>query len=150
MDTKICQECLEEKADTEFNYRNKRRGSRQFYCRDCTREQLRLHYQAHPIYYAQKARRRKVRIQREQREWIINYLLIHPCVDCGEGDPRCLDFDHVRGEKCGDVSRMIGNFAWEAIEKEIEKCEVRCANCHRKRTIERREIWQKTWVIARP
>jgi hypothetical protein len=45
-----------------------------------------------------------------------------------------LDFDHLRDKKY-NVSRMIHDgFSWKAIQKEIEKCEVVCANCHRLRT----------------
>jgi phenylalanyl-tRNA synthetase alpha subunit len=37
-----------------------------------------------------------------------------------------------------NVSRMIHDgFSWKAIKKEIEKCEVVCANCHRVRTYNR-------------
>jgi hypothetical protein len=58
-----------------------------------------------------------------------DYLRSHPCVDCGCGDVRCLQFDHVRGEKCFNVS--IATLKWEKIMAEIAKCEVRCANCHK-------------------
>ncbi len=56
------------------------------------------------------------------------------CKDCGESNPIVLDFDHIRDKKY-NVSRMIHDgFSWKAISKEIQKCEVVCANCHRIRT----------------
>jgi 5-methylcytosine-specific restriction endonuclease McrA len=59
------------------------------------------------------------------------------CLDCGERNPLVLDFDHV-GPKRGNVTRL----AWfghslETIAAEIERCEIRCANCHRRVTAER-------------
>lgn len=145
--TRKCTRCLEEKKITDFNFKDKRRGKRHIYCRDCTREQVRMHYQAHHDYYIRKNRRRRERISREQREWIFSYLELHPCI-CGEADPVCLDFDHVRGKKRMEVSRMIGVYSWEAIEKEISKCEVRCANCHRKRHAKLRKEWHPPIVIT--
>lgn len=58
------------------------------------------------------------------------------CVDCSYNKhPRALQFDHVRGEKVENVSRMVlMALAWDRIEAEIEKCEVVCANCHAIRT----------------
>lgn len=61
---------------------------------------------------------------------IKEYLSVHPCVDCGFTDVRCLDFDHVRGEKLFTIGKSF-TFKWERILSEIGKCEVRCANCHR-------------------
>jgi transcription elongation factor Elf1 len=56
------------------------------------------------------------------------------CLDCGESNPIVLDFDHLKDKKY-NVSRMIHDgFSWAAIKKEIAKCEVVCANCHRIRT----------------
>jgi transcription elongation factor Elf1 len=56
------------------------------------------------------------------------------CVDCGESNHIVLDFDHLSNKKY-NVSRMIHDgFSWAAIKKEIAKCEVVCANCHRIRT----------------
>jgi len=148
MERKTCSTCGEEKPVTAFTFRNVRSGRRHAWCRDCSREQVRMHYQAHQAYYVRKARTRTARILVEQREWILNYLSLHPCVDCGEADPRCLDFDHIRGRKVCVISLMLGKYGWKAIEKEIAKCEVRCANCHRKRTAERRGA--KVWVLRRP
>lgn len=57
------------------------------------------------------------------------------CVDCGEDHPATLDFDHVRGKKAFNISEaIIAGFPLAKIKAELEKCVVRCANCHRKRT----------------
>lgn len=72
------------------------------------------------------------------RMWVWGYLLEHPCVDCGESDVRVLEFDHRDpSEKSGSISRMVGDRCGiERIAAEVEKCDVRCANCHRRRSKE--------------
>ena len=58
-------------------------------------------------------------------------------MDCGIKNVRVLEFDHVRGKKISGVGTMIqDNYGWSTIKKEIDKCEVRCRNCHRLRTFE--------------
>ncbi|HUQ34490.1 MAG TPA: hypothetical protein VM095_20380 [Pyrinomonadaceae bacterium] len=70
-------------------------------------------------------------------EKIYEYLEGHPCVDCGESDPIVLEFDHVRGKKSYAVSSLGWRLvSWDSVMKEIAKCDVRCANCHRRRTAE--------------
>jgi len=68
------------------------------------------------------------------RRFVLAYKTSLGCVDCGEQDPVVLDFDHVRGRKIGRVSSMRAQ-GWSllTIVREIEKCELRCANCHRRR-----------------
>jgi hypothetical protein len=64
----------------------------------------------------------KENARQRAREFIATYLAEHPCVDCGETDPIVLTFDHVRGEKRGNVSDMVRNgLSVEAIRAEIEK-----------------------------
>ena len=58
----------------------------------------------------------------------------NPCVDCGESDPRVLDFDHINNKKHNVSTLLRKEYSWESILKEASKCEVRCANCHRKKT----------------
>jgi hypothetical protein len=45
-----------------------------------------------------------------------------------------LEFDH-RGNKVKNVSEMLGSSCtWGTILKEINKCDVRCSNCHKIKT----------------
>ena len=66
----------------------------------------------------------------------MDYLRLHPCVDCGESDIVVLEFDHLR-DKTRNVSYLIGTGEIPRIKEEIAKCDVVCANCHRRRTSER-------------
>ena len=61
------------------------------------------------------------------------YLKTHPCVVCGENDPLVLEFDHLDNKKY-NVSKMRQSYNWETILKEISKCQVLCANCHKRKT----------------
>ena len=59
-------------------------------------------------------------------------------MDCGENDIVVLEFDHIGDDKLSSISLMISRAAsWTTILKEIEKCEVVCANDHRRRTARR-------------
>lgn len=92
------------------------------------------------LYRAQKKHRIKV------RQKLLDFLSTKKCVDCGEKDPIVLDFDHSeRKTKFKSVSRMLsGHYSWESVMKEAQKCEIRCANCHRKRTYKQLNGFGKT------
>lgn len=87
-----------------------------------------------------KRRRAKVNeTKKKQREALMQYLREQkkcPCADCGQSFPSiCMDFDHVRGEKTGDLSVMANQCVTIGIlDAEIAKCDLVCANCHRIRT----------------
>jgi hypothetical protein len=149
MEVKVCAGCGQEKSVTAFNYRVKAKGIRQRYCRDCTPLQLRSHYQRNTDSYLRKARTRNQQLKRLNQERLLASLKLHPCVRCGEADVVCLDFDHVRGVKKKAISAMLG-YEWAAIEEEIQKCEVRCANCHRKKTARQRGYYKFYGRLLRP
>jgi len=54
------------------------------------------------------------------------------CSKCGFSHPAAIDFHHVNPkEKEIGLDRLARNCAWDRIEKELAKCIVLCANCHR-------------------
>lgn len=92
-----------------------------------------------------KKLRARTRVHQEVLQGVIlKHLGSHPCIDCGEGDPVVLEFDHVRGKKKMNVSRMVKTCGLVTLNEEIAKCDVRCANCHRRVTAKRNGNWMKT------
>jgi hypothetical protein len=76
----------------------------------------------------------------KHRQMVIEHLRANPCVDCGESDPVVLEFDHRDpAEKLFCIGGALRQtWSWQKIEDEMAKCDVRCANCHRRRTAKQR------------
>lgn len=128
-----CSKCRKLKDITEFNFRNKKRNIRQSQCQNCTRLRIREHYSKRKDYYLKKAKIRNNVVRHEIKQYVWDYLNNHRCVDCGEKDPVVLEFDH-QSDKISAISRMYRNYTLEKVIQEISKCQVRCANCHRRKT----------------
>jgi hypothetical protein len=133
--TKRCRGCGEVKAWWEFHLDRGRRGGLQDLCKPCNIERNKRWYREHPEARPQRMNA-YARARRERHHArVLAYLTSHPCMDCGENDPVVLEFDHLH-DKVANVSEMLSR-SWAAILAEIEKCDVVCANCHRRRTAER-------------
>ena len=117
-------------------------------CKACRSEYGKKYYRRRKKEINQHRRVNRWRYRRN-RIRIAAYLLSHACVDCGESDPRVLEFDHVRGEKDQHISDLVNDGrGWERILSEIAKCDVRCANCHRRRTVEHYGKWAHNRGVA--
>lgn len=131
---KTCPKCGLTKPVAEFNRSSRSPSGYQSYCRDCQKAHYRRNYERH---YRNVRRVALARLARHRR--IVYDALKSGCVDCGFTDIRALQFDHVRGTKLGNISRMIRQGTSEAVLRtEIAKCDVRCANCHMIATVNRR------------
>jgi hypothetical protein len=132
---KRCVTCGEFKQEAEFSYRNKPLNKRWGTCKSCQSIQRKSWYTNNKEKHIENVRTIKKKMIAEAQAYIWDYLSSHPCVDCGESNPIILEFDHVRGQKkkaVGDLARQ--GYSVKAIQDEIAKTVVRCANCHRKKT----------------
>lgn len=132
-----CGRCGEDKPVTEFAWRRKPQGQRDNMCRRCRAAYKREHYEANKQRYIAQAAVQKQRALLERTALLIEFFATHPCSNCGESDPVVLEFDHLR-DKAFNISQVFRDRSWQTILDEIEKCEVVCANCHRRRTARRR------------
>ena len=112
---KICPICMLELEDDSF-YKRKRKNGKidlQSYCKKCRLKRVGI-------------------LQRNTRDLISKYKADRGCSVCGERRPYILDFHHVSGDKEYTISLLSSSHAnWEKIQKEIDKCVILCANCHR-------------------
>lgn len=144
--TKTCCSCKIAKDPADFNSNKTRADGLQGYCRECSHKRFKHYYDTHKKYHREQVVLNKRKTKGLQREYLWNYLLEHPCIDCGESDPVVLEFDHVRGDKHMEVTKMVSQgYGWGTIELEIDKCDVRCVKCHKKITFERAGAWRSKW-----
>ncbi len=144
METKKCTECAQEKPFSRFDSkRNKLRAN----CKDCVSKYTKKHYLANKAYYLEKATINRRKARQRLREFLLEYYSNHSCTDCGETDPVVLEFDHLRDKYKGIAIMVNRALSLVRIKDEIAKCEVVCANCHKRRTA-RRFNWYKNPAVA--
>jgi hypothetical protein len=135
-ETEVCTRCRLRKPALNFAWHRKARGQRDTYCQPCRAAYKREHYAANRERYIANAHRRKQAIALERAALLIEFFRERPCIDCGESDPMVLEFDHL-ADKRFNIAKGLRTHSWQAVLDEIAKCEVVCANCHRRRTAHR-------------
>lgn len=141
-ETKLCPKCEQQKIYSEFSSNRSKSDGLAIYCKECQAKKQKAWYEKNKAVHKANIRKRTVARIEENRKRLFSYLSSHTCVDCSESDPIVLEFDHVRGDKSKDISALLlQGYSWKTIEKEIAKCDVRCANCHRRATA-RRGNWK--------
>jgi len=139
---KICTTCKLPKSLTEFNKNRCRKDGYQTFCRDCGKIRSKRYYSENRENHIKVTISRKREIVKANQQLLCEYLCTHPCVDCGEKDIIALDFDHLR-DKRDNISSILGDgHSWNTIVAEIAKCEVVCANCHRRREASRTQSYR--------
>jgi len=144
IDEKYCGTCKSIKTISEFNKNKNKKDGFNSICRECSNRRSKEYYSENSEHHKKVIRIRSQRTIRENRDKLIQYLMNQKCVDCGETNIIVLDFDHKDDvNKVANISNLIHSGCnWKKINSEIEKCDIRCANCHRIRT-SKQQGWYK-------
>lgn len=79
--------------------------------------------------------------KREKRQYIQDYKMAHGCSVCGyDSCADALEFDHVDREAKDFKLANAPSYSWDRIHKEISKCVILCANCHREKTTKEKDF----------
>src|ERR1043165_3544980 len=131
---KPCTQCATTKSITDFNFKRRADGLRHSYCKDCGKKITQSHYRRRKRLYLD----RNIRAYAERRNIVIT-AKSRPCADCGVQYPYyVMDLDHREGVIKEFSLHAVNGVTKKAILREIAKCDVVCANCHRERTHQRR------------
>lgn len=105
MQTKICTKCGKQLPITQFNWRNKEKGTRRSECKYC-----------HSAYMKKKYQQKKQIIQELKSQYT--------CAKCGDSRGYVLDFHHIDPEKKEQtIARMTSNrYQLNRVYNEIQKC----------------------------
>lgn len=140
---KKCCTCKAEKPLGAFNKNKAKRDGLGTKCRECANKHSREHYRKDKKAHLARVRKNKQETKLANQALFWTYLCSKQCADCGNNDPQVLEADHVRGSKVDHVSKLLGGCSsWKTILRELEKCDIVCANCHRKRTFSRSKSWR--------
>lgn len=127
---RLCSGCQEVKPVEEFNFKYRAAGVRHSYCRECGKRLTKSHYKRNKRSYLE----RNARTYQRHRE-LIRQAKLRPCADCGIQYPYyVMDFDHRDGATKAFTLSDVSRATRKSLLREIEKCDVVCANCHRERT----------------
>jgi hypothetical protein len=138
---KKCWTCKQTKSLDEFGNKKSSKDGKQGYCKLCSKQKDKKHYTNSSTRKSKIRENSNYRIDRA-RKYILDYLLVNHCVDCGESDIVVLEFDHIASKE-RNISLMISRGMTEIqLQNEISKCEVRCANCHKRKTAKQFGWWK--------
>lgn len=131
---KLCSYCKEEKEETEFYLRGDGHGLRST-CKPCYRQGLKGRTRSKTLKY-KKSKAKATKIRAKKHKHFLMELLGNRCFDCKKMyPPAVMDFDHIDpSQKSFNIAAHIG-WSLERLMPEAMKCQLRCSNCHRQRTI---------------
>lgn len=129
MENKTCSKCKGNKPLSEFRKDKTRSDGYSYTCKSCSSSR---HKELYHKKYHIKAKIRTKKRHEEIRQLLNEYVKDKSCVNCGESDPVVFEFHHKNPkEKEFEIGSAL-NRKRENVLKELAKCIILCANCHRR------------------
>ena len=126
----ICSKCKEEKDILQFNKSKHTKKGYQSWCRICKNKKENEWYHK-KVENKQKRQKQVLDRIRNNKKLVIDYFG-GKCNDCGGVfHPSVYDLHHRNPEEKDNNFKTMLHRSWNKIIKEIEKCDLLCANCHR-------------------
>lgn len=130
---KICSKCNASLGDYCFSKRSSSKVGLKSQCKVCDRDY------SQNINKEKRNKRQAIAKKKRTKELqlkIMAFLVDKKCAHCPETDPVVMEFDHLdRSLKKISISEAVVRcFSWDRIKTEIDKCQILCANCHRRKT----------------
>jgi hypothetical protein len=126
---KICYKCKERKLLEYFSKNKSQNDGFQSICKQCKKEEDARLYKSNPS----QTKERNKRYTFKTKQWWDEYRQNLKCSICSESRYWVLDFHHLdektKKHNIGDIVNK--GYSPLTILKEIKKCIVVCANCHR-------------------
>lgn len=123
----ICTKCNIDREETLFMWRIKGVKKHKI-CTICQREYRNRHYANNKEYYIKKSSE----YNNKTKDIFEEYKKKQVCEKCGDNRWYILEFHHKDPkQKESTISSMRRGHTLKSIMKEIEKCSILCANCHR-------------------
>jgi hypothetical protein len=138
METKFCSRGKHDVDVVLFSKSSKTKDGLFAWCKPCMAEYERERYQNGD---RERKERNRSALKERGQSYIWSVLNSSSCLDCGNDDPLVLEFDH-RSDKEFHISEMPGRHSIARIKAEVAKCDVRCANCHKKKTAREFGFWR--------
>lgn len=132
-DEKYCGKCKRKLPLEKFSRDKSKKDGLNHTCKDCYGVYIRQHYKKNKQYYINNARVNRKKRKNKLRTIIRNIKSVSKCKICGQEHIATLDFHH-RDETYKQFSlstSLIYRYSEQQILKEISKCDILCANCHR-------------------
>ena len=132
-----CSKCQQEKPYADFKSNNLT-GKPSPWCVSCRSEYDKNRWKNLLPEKRTQKRESQTEKRTRNRKFLWEQLQSKSCEICLESDPRVLEFDHIsQDDKLFNVSDGASRaYSISKIEREIAKCRVLCANCHRRHTYE--------------
>lgn len=134
-EVKACGKCMSWLPLSQFCKDKGNKTGHGYWCKDCASSNTKRHYKnwTKDQDWVEAKRERGRNLSRDAKKRAVDFMG-NKCYDCGVSYPDYVyDFHHLSGDTKVDNPSAILKRSWDEAKKELEKCVMVCANCHRER-----------------